>query len=407
MKQQIEWVPISVPKPYENNPRKNEKAIDVVVRSISEFGFKNPIIVDKDNVIIAGHTRLIAALKLKLTEVPIIRAPELTDAQVKAFRIMDNKSSENSEWEKTLLAKEFEWLEQKSEINLELTGFRTREIAEIWDFKKEINEDVVEVDAYERAKSKTKVKLGEIYELGEHRLMCGDSTEKSHVDRLMGEQKANLVFTDPPYNVDYSGGRQQLSKDKHNNGKIINDNMDEAKFTDFLNSVYERIDEVTTKDSNVYVCHGDAKLGPLMIFLKCWDKIGWHHANEIIWQKNVASLGYCDYRYIHECMSYGWKGKDHYNSKDMTEVDVWFEKKDHHGSYQHPTQKPVELSARAIKNSSQQKDIVLDLFGGSGSTLIACEQLDRKCFMMELDPVYCQVIIDRWEKLTNKKAVKI
>ena len=199
MKQQIEWVPITTPEPYPNNPRKNDKAVETVAKSIKEFGFKSPIIVDKNNVIIAGHTRLIAAQQLKIKEVPIIHATDLTEAQVRAFRIMDNKSSENSEWEKDLLAKEFEWLEQKSEINLELTGFKTREIAEIWDFKKEINEDVVEVDAYERAKSKTKVKQGQIYELGDHRLMCGDSTEKSQVDRLMGGQKADMVFTDPPF----------------------------------------------------------------------------------------------------------------------------------------------------------------------------------------------------------------
>lgn len=194
----IETIKISEIKPYKNNPRKNDQAVKVVKRSIKEFGFRNPILIDKNNEIIAGHTRLKAAIELEYKEVPCMKIEDLTKEQVKAFRIMDNKSSENAQWDNDLLKEEFTEIDE-AEYDLELTGFELREVGDILDEGVEVEEDIVAVDAYERAKNKTKIKQGEIYQLGEHRLMCGDSTEKSNVDKLMGENKADMVFTDPPH----------------------------------------------------------------------------------------------------------------------------------------------------------------------------------------------------------------
>lgn len=357
----VEWIPIAEITPYSKNPRKNDKAIDIVAKSISEFGFRVPIILDKDNTIIAGHTRLKAAEQVGLTELPVIRADDLTDAQVRAFRIMDNKSQEYAEWDLNLLKDEFYKLEGLPEFDW--TGFNSDEISEIWDEGIEIEEDNFEIPK----KAKYEVKEGQIWQLGEHRLMCGDSTEKSQVDRLMGAQRADVVYTDPPYGLGGYGGR--------NNMELKGDDEDVQKFYDCI--------PLDIKE--VYIW-GNFK--NLMKNLKEVPR------DVIVWKKNNFGLGK-GYRGQYElCFYYGdFSGSD---------SDVWDQDKD--ANYEHPTQKPIRLAERAFKNSPGRN--VLDLFGGSGSTLIACEQLKRKCFMMELDPYYCSVIIERWEKLTGKKAVK-
>ena len=400
-KLKIEYLPISEIKPYSRNPRKNDKAVDVVAKSIKEFGFKNPIILDKGNEIIAGHTRLKAAEKLGLKEVPIIRAEDLTEEQVKAFRIMDNKSSEKSEWDIDLLKEELIEL-QNSDFRLDLTGFSFKELGGI--LENEITEDIVEVDAYERAKAKTKIEQGEIYELGYHRLMCGDSTEKSHVEALMGEQRANMVFTDPPYNVDFKGSVHSTGEKSKNSkfGAIKNDKMSDRDWYVFITKFLKNFLEFC--DGAIYICMSCKELHNIT---KSFIEVGGHWSNYIIWKKNNFTLSRKDYNSKYEPILYGWReGINHYYCGGNSKVDIWEIDRTSNNDL-HPTMKPVGLCAEAIRNSSQPNEIVLDLFGGSGSTLIACEQLNRKCFMMELDPVYCQVIINRWEKFTGKTAKKL
>ena len=243
----------------------------------------------------------------------------------------------------------------------------------------------------EKAKSKT----GDLYELGKHRLLCGDSTKRKDVEKLMGGKKADMVFTDPPYGVNYSGGIR----------KIENDNLMGDDFRRFLALSFENIDIFLKDTGVVYVWHGDAVPSFLIILEEFCKR--WQHLNEIIWNKNCASLGYCDYRYRHECISYGSKNGKHKFYGDKTEVDVWDCSKGNTNAYEHPTQKPIQLGLRAIRNSSKLNDISLDLFGGSGSTLIACEQASRICYGMEIDPHYCDVIVTRYCNFVKDNKIKL
>ncbi len=271
----IETIKISEIKPYKNNPRRNDKAVEIVKRSIKEFGFKNPMLLDQNNEIIAGHTRLKAAIELDYKEVPYIKIEDLTPEQVKAFRIMDNKSSENAQWDNDLLKEEFTELDE-AEYDLELTGFELREVGDILDEGVEVNEDIVAVDAYERAKSKTKIKQGEIYQLGDHRLMCGDSTEKSNVDKLMGENKADMVFTDPPYNINY-----QDMKGKHKS--IENDNLENIEFNALLAGSFEFFPKIG------YVCCNWKSLPSISEALKDAEiKV----KSCIVWDKNYVQFSF-------------------------------------------------------------------------------------------------------------------
>ena len=422
-KLEITYLAIEEIKPYKNNPRKNDKAIETVAKSIKEFGFKNPVIIDKNNEIIAGHTRIksipvvrklleeefgnlqdkgeldkAAVIEKRIEElnmIPIIRAEDLTDAQVKAFRIMDNRSSELAEWDNDLLKEEFYALESTDAF--EFTGFDSSEITDIWDKDKQVEEDVIEVNAYERAKNKTKIQPGEIYQLGNHRLMCGDSTKKENVDALMGENKADVVFTDPPYGMfldaDFSSMKGIGVGKKYE--QVKGDNEDFKP--EIITSIFD----------NFNYCKE--------IFL--W---GADYYAELIPERNKGSLVVWD-------KMCGEEGpKDAYDKMFGSNFEICWSKKKHKRAFArvlwkrifglgaedtkkrvHPTQKPVKLSDWFLSKFSKVNQKIVDLFGGSGSTLIACEQLNRKCFMMELDPVYVQVIIDRWEKLTKKTAVKI
>ena len=382
-KLKIEYLKIEEIKPYDKNPRKNEKAVEIVAKSIKEFGFKNPIILDKNNEIVAGHTRLKAAIKLNLKEVPVVRADDLTPEQVKAFRIMDNKSSEFAEWDLELLKGELYSLEGSDVF--ELTGFSSEEISGIWDADKEVVEDIVEVDAYERAKSKTKVKTGEIYILGNHRLMCGDSTEKSHVGLLMGENKANMVFTDPPYGIDK---------------EIMNDNLRGDEFKDWNRKWIRNLPE------GGMVCYHSTRTFPL--FLNVALEEGWDF-ERMLWFHRPDKFPvhtWNSWMLTSQTILLLSKGKVEYKKVSPADQDYYrYTSKDLGKKSGPPTEKIVTNCAQLIKHYNTEN--IYDPFGGSGSTLIACEQLDRKCFMMEIDPVYCQVIIDRWEKLTKKKAIKL
>lgn len=360
-------------RPYEKNPRKNNSAVAYVAESIKQFGFKVPIIIDKNNVIVAGHTRYKASKKLGINTVPVIIADDLTDEQIKAFRLADNKVAEQAEWDIDLLNEE---LEEIFDIDMTDFGFEVLE-----------EEKEVEEDGYEPVKPKEPVtQKGDIWKMGGHVLLCGDSTCTTDVEKLMQGEKADMCFTDPPYGYEYQSNARNKSK------KIdVIENDD--KILDFFPNIQ------LVCNGFVFVCTTWKVLDKWLPLFKKYHEL----TNMIIWNKGGGGIGdlkhtfSTDYEVI-LCAS---------NGKELTGKrigSVWTIKKDSSSSYVHPTQKPVKLSEFAIRNTTERGDIVLDLFGGSGSTLIACEQMERKCRIMEYDPAYCDVIVDRWEKLTGNKA---
>ena len=360
-------------RPYEKNPRKNNSAVAYVAESIKQFGFKVPIIIDKNNVIVAGHTRYKAAKKLGINTVPVIIADDLTDEQIKAFRLADNKVAEQAEWDIDLLNEE---LEEIFDIDMTDFGFEVLE-----------EEKEVEEDGYEPVKPKEPVtQKGDIWKMGGHVLLCGDSTCTTDVEKLMQGEKADMCFTDPPYGYEYQSNARNKSKKFD---VIENDD----KILDFFPNIQ------LACNGFVFVCTTWKVLDKWLPLFKKYHEL----TNMIIWNKGGGGIGdlkhtfSTDYEVI-LCAS---------NGKELTGKrigSVWTIKKDSSSSYVHPTQKPVKLSEFAIRNTTERGDIVLDLFGGSGSTLIACEQMERKCRIMEYDPAYCDVIVDRWEKLTGNKA---
>ena len=354
-------------KPYERNAKKHDdKQIKNVMESIRQFGFAQPIVVDTNNVVIIGHCRLIAAKRLGLREVPVLKMEELTEEQAQKLRLLDNKLNE-SEWDMELLAEdipELDWSDFDIEWNLpELQD------AEV---------DIVEVETPEPP-AEPKSKLGDIYQLGEHRLICGDSTDIAVIDRLMDCVKADMVFTDPPYNVAFNGRSGKFDV-------IENDDLSEDDFKDLITASCNIIRTLNPKEYYIW-CNWKfyGILQELLDYKSC-----------IVWAKNVFGMGK-GYRHQHEfCLFNGTIDEGITNESDLWEVA-----KD--TNYVHPTQKPVALCARALRNH-KDANVIVDLFGGSGSTMIACEQLKLKCYMCELDPHYCDVIIQRWENLTGQKA---
>lgn len=368
-------------KMYENNPRNNDGAVEYVANSIKEFGFKVPIVLDKNNIIVAGHTRYKAAKLLNITEIPCIIADDLSDEQVKAFRLIDNKAAELASWDIDLLNLE---LENIKDIDMELFDFQISNILD------NVVDDEYEVELPEDPKTKN----GNIYKLGNHYLMCGDSTNAEDVKKLMNNQLADLIVTDPPYNVNYEGKTD-------NNLKIMNDNMEDNQFYSFLESAFINLYDSIKAGGSIYVFHADTEG---LNFRKAIMSSGFKLAECLVWVKNAFVMGRQDYHWKHEPVLYGWKpGASHYFINDRSQSTVLeFDKPIR--NEEHPTMKPIDLIAYLINNSSKKDEIVLDLFGGSGTTMIACEQTNRKAFIMELDPRYCDVIVDRWEKFTNQKA---
>ena len=368
--------------PYENNPRNNEGAVDYVVESIKEFGFKVPIIIDKNNVIVAGHTRYKASKKLGINKVPCIIADDLTDEQIKAFRLADNKVAEIATWDFDKLDLELSTLE----MDMELFGFET-----ITDEVQEAVEDEFDVEVPEEPKAK----LGDVYQLGKHRLMCGDSTSIDDVEKLMNGNKADMLLTDPPYNVDYEG----KTKDKL---KIENDKMDNDSFRQFLIDAFSTADMSMKPGAVFYIWHADSEG---YNFRGACYNVGWKVRQCLVWNKNSMVMGRQDYHWKHEPCLYGWKdGASHLWTSDRKQTTVIsFDKPTKNDL--HPTMKPVPLFDYQIKNNTNIGDIVLDLFGGSGTTIMACEQNKRVAYTMEYDPKYVDVIINRWEQYTGKKAV--
>ena len=377
---QIQQVNIKDLIPYINNSRKHStEQIAQIAASIKEFGWTNPILVDGDKGIIAGHGRLYAAMKLKMEQVPIIELSHLTPTQKKALIIADNKLALNADWDNELLTIELDELLADG-FALEILGFNKDELDAL--LAPEVVEGLTDEDAVPELPEEPKTRLGDIYQLGRHRVMCGDSTSLSDVDTLMDGNKVDMVFTDPPYNVGFNG-----RSGKHH--VIKNDNLSDSDFENFITEVCNTIEAV---DPKVY-------------YIWCnWNFYGilqgkLDYKTCIVWAKNVFGMGN-GYRHQHEFCLFNGK----IDEEIKNESDLWNIKKD--TKYVHPTQKPVALSVRAFGNHVKLLN-VLDLFGGSGSTLIGAEQTGRTAYLMELDPKYCDVIVKRWEDFTGKKAILI
>lgn len=362
-------------KEYDNNPRNNDAAIDAVANSISEFGFKVPIIITKDNVIVTGHTRLKASIKLNLIEVPCIVADDLTEEQIKAFRLADNKTAEIAGWDFSKLEEELSTIE----MDMSLFGFEDLED----DIPDNATDDDFDPDS--EIPDVPVSQKGDLYVLGNHRVLCGDSTIKEDVDVLVNKKLVDMIFTDPPYNVDYEGTA----------GKIQNDKQEDSDFYDFLFKAFTNMFENTKKGGAIYVCHADTEG---LNFRNAYKNAGFKLAECLVWVKNALVLGRQDYHWRHEPILYGWKeGAAHYFIDDRTQDTIWEYNKPKRNE-EHPTMKPLELCGRAISNSSRVGEVVLDLFGGSGSTMIASDQLQRKSYLMELDERFVDVIVKRYLK---------
>jgi DNA modification methylase len=381
--------------PYINNSRTHsEEQITQLISSIKEFGFTNPILLAPDNSIIAGHGRLQAVKRLGHEEVPCIIVQGLTKTQIKALIIADNQLALNAGWDLEKLSVEVEGLKDE-DFNIDILGFEDDFIKDL--LNKE-NEGLTDEDAVPEVKKNPKSKLGDIFVLGNHRLMCGDATIQTDVEKLMNKSLADLLHTDPPYNVNYSNADRPKAS-KTDLGKIKNDVMSNDDFYIFLNQSFVTAFTVLKEDSSAYVWHSSAEQ---INFTKAFVDAGFKFSQQIIWKKPML-LGRGKYQWAHEPCIFGSKGSPYFTD-DRTKTTVW-----DFGGYDksknvHPTQKPIFIPEEAIKNSSKQGSNVLDLFGGSGSTLIACEKLGRNGFILELDPKYCDVIIQRWQQFTGKEA---
>ena len=396
---EIKEVEVTALIPYAKNSRTHDDAqVAQIASSIKEFGWTNPILVDGDKGIIAGHGRLMAARKLKMDKVPVIELKDMTEAQKKAYVIADNRLALNAGWDNAMLTIELQDLEDEG-FDLTLTGFDDKELDALLNVI-EGTDGLTDEDAVPEVPEEPKTKLGDIYILGNHRLMCGDSTSIDDAEKLMDGLLADLVFTDPPYNVDYSG------RGANNLGTIKNDNMSDNDFEQFCRDVFTTYNAIMKPLACIYVCHPDSQSAPKIAFEKTFAE-QFKKSSTIIWMKQSAGMGWQDYRAQHEPILYGWKeGKgSHFNAGDRTKTTIWKIGRDAQSSYVHPTQKPVCLPEEAILNSSKGSDCVVDLFGGSGSTLMACEKTGRVNRTMELDPKYCDVIVKRWEDFTGKKAI--
>ena len=382
--------------PYARNPRKNSAAVDKIAASIKEFGWQQPIVVDKENVIIAGHTRLLAAQKLGIENVPV-HVADLTETQAKAYRLADNRLSEDADWDIEMLGLEIRELDDLG-FELDLTGFDNTELANLL-----IDPDLGETDedAVPEPPEEPISKPGDLWILGEHRVLCGDSTNIDDVERLMDGEQADMVFTDPPYGMSYGGGRAAGSTPKgakvKAHGMIINDDLTGENLTNLIKDSIASCNAVSKSGAAFYICFTWRTYSE---FDNALNEIGIKTKACIVWDKKSIGLGLSDYRPQHEFIFYC--GGHWYGNKK--ESDVWYMSRGSTGEYVHPTQKPVELIERALNNSSKGGDVVLDLFGGSGSTLIACQKNGRKARLMELDPKYCDVIVKRWEDFTGEKA---
>ncbi len=398
MAERIELWPVDRLVPYDKNTRTHSaEQIAQIAASITEFGFLNPILVDTASGIIAGHGRLQAAKQLALAVVPVVVLDHLSEAQKRAYVIADNKLALNAGWDESLLRAELEALEQEG-FDLPLVGFSDDELADLLADPEAASGNTDE-DAVPEAPAEAVTKPGDLYVLGNHRLLCGDSTVLANVERVLDGALADMVFTDPPYNVDY--GNTAKDKMRGNNRTIMNDNLGDG-FEQFLYDAC--VNMLAVCKGAIYICMSSSELHTLQ---KAFVTAGGKWSTFVIWAKNTFTLGRSDYQRQYEPILYGWKqGIDHFWCGARDQGDVWFVNKPRVNDL-HPTMKPVELVERAVRNSSKSRDIVLDSFGGSGTTMIACEKTGRQARLIELDPKYCDVIVQRWEEFTGKKAERI
>ena len=378
---EMQLIPIEKLVPYINNARTHSpEQITKLRSSLREFGFVNPVIIDKNFNVIAGHGRITAAKEEGIKEVPCVFADYLTEAQKKAYILADNRMALDAGWDDELLRIELEEL-QGLDFDLALTGFDDKELASLFNTDIETKEDDFDVSA--ELEKPTFTHKGDVWILGRHRLICGDSTKKETFDALMQDEKANLVITDPPYNVNYEGSA----------GKIKNDNMADDKFYNFLLDAFKNTEAVMANDASIYVFHADTEG---LNFRRAFKDAGFYLSGTCIWKKQSLVLGRSPYQWQHEPILFGWKkGGKHQWYTGRKETTIWEYDKPKKNS-DHPTMKPIPLLAYPIQNSSMSNCIVLDPFGGSGSTLIACQQTDRICRTIELDEKFCDVIVKRY-----------
>ena len=417
-------------RPYEANPRINDQAVDAVANSLREFGFRQPIVVDEQNVIIVGHTRWKAAKKLGLAKVPVHVAKDLSPERVKAYRIADNQTATLAEWNYELLPIEIKDL-QAMDYDLDLLGFDAEAMAMMLD--PGVQDGQCDPDDVPAPPDEATTRPGDLYILGDHRLLCGDSSKPADVDRLLDGQPVHLVSTDPPYNVQvaprsnnavatakaakkYTGqqgmdaklrGQTHATHDKlrAKDRPLANDFISDDEFARLLRAWFGNIRRVLLPGHPYYIWGGYSNIWNYPNALKDCEL---YFSQMIIWVKEHPVLTRKDFMGNHEWCFYGWReGAAHVFHGPPNATDVWSIKKVNPQSMVHLTEKPVELAVRSIQYSSLTGQNVLDLFGGSGSTLIGAEQTGRRAFLMELDPLYCDVIVERWEKFTGKKAERI
>ncbi len=418
-------------RPYDRNPRLNDQAVDAVAASLEQFGFRQPIVVDTDNVIVAGHTRWKAAKKLGLTKVPVHVAKDLTAEQIRAYRIADNKTGELADWDLDILPIELSELKGAG-VELQMLGFDEEELAKL--LTADLQQGLTDPDAIPEPPDEAITKRGDIWVLGNHRLMCGDSASQPDLDRLLDGGVIHLVNMDPPYNVKVeprsnnaiAAGLSSFSNTHHQDldlarhpGKsqathkklrakdrpLENDFVSEEAFDGMLLAWFANASRVLQPGGSFFVWGGYANLGNYPEPLK---QAGLYFSQGIVWDKQHPVLTRKDFMGAFEICFYGWKeGAGHRFFGPNNATDLWHVKKVNPQSMVHLTEKPVELAVRAIQYSSLPGENVLDLFGGSGSTLMGCEQTGRHAFLMEIDPLYCDVIVQRWEQFTGKKVERI
>ena len=395
--------------PYENNAKiHGPEQIEQLRRSLREFGFVSPVLIDEERNLIAGHGRVEAARAEGMTEVPYVTVSDLTEAQRRAYIIADNRLAETGEWDAARLKFEMEELSSLS-FDTSLTGF-TMDNIPLLSGDEPAGEPEAQEDDYDGSvPEETAVRDGDLWKLGRHRLMVGSTSSKKSVERLMNGVKANMVFTDPPYGVAVGSKNKMLDdvaggKSGRCTENIYGDTMSESELHDMLLAAMRNIREACAEDASYYVTSPQGgSLGLMMMMMMM--EAGLQVRHMLIWRKSspTFSMGRLDYDYQHEPIFYTWTKRHNWYCKGKFHTSVWDVEKPRKCDL-HPTMKPVALVENALLNSSAAGDVVLDGFGGSGTTLIACEQLGRTCYMMEIDPHYAQVIIDRWEKLTGEKA---
>lgn len=392
---QVELWPIDRLLPYAANARIHpDEQVAQIAGSIAEFGFNVPCLVDDRGVLIAGHGRIVAAKRLGLQQVPVIRLGHLTDAQARAFRLADNRIALNAGWDEELLAAELERLKEDGS-DLNWLGFAEDELDRLLDGLGQGGGNEEE-DEVPEPPVQAVTRPGDLWLLGKHRLLCGDATSVSDLAHLMDGERAAMCFTDSPYNVDYAGGPDAARRGAER--RILNDALG-SDFERFLFEACSRM--IAHTDGAIYMCMSSSELHTLQ---RAFVEAGGHWSTFIIWAKDRFTLGRADYQRQYEVILYGWpEGRGHHWCGDRDQGDVWFIDRPSHNDL-HPTMKPVALVERAIRNSSPRRALVLDCFGGSGTTLIACCNADRQARLLELDPKYCDVIVRRWQDHTREAA---